>query len=46
MPRMGFESTIQMFKREKSVHVLDRVATVKATTLIAEKVPPLNKGQN
>jgi hypothetical protein len=28
MPRMGFEPTIPVFERAKTVHVLDRAATV------------------
>jgi hypothetical protein len=28
MPRVGFEPTIPMFKRAKTVHALDRAATV------------------
>jgi hypothetical protein len=28
MPRMGFEPTIPMFEREKTVHALDRAATL------------------
>jgi hypothetical protein len=28
MPRVGFEATIPGFEREKTVHALDRVATV------------------
>jgi hypothetical protein len=28
MPRMGFEPTIPVFERAKSVHALDREATV------------------
>jgi hypothetical protein len=28
MPRMGFELTIPVFERAKTVHVLDRSATV------------------
>jgi hypothetical protein len=28
MPRVGFEPTIQVFEREKTFHVLDRVGTV------------------
>jgi hypothetical protein len=28
MPRVGFEPAIQVFKREKTVHALDRAATV------------------
>jgi hypothetical protein len=28
MPRVGFESTIPAFKRAKTVHALDRAATV------------------
>jgi hypothetical protein len=28
MPRVGFESTIPLFKLAKTVHVLDRAATV------------------
>jgi hypothetical protein len=27
MPRVGFEPTIQVFERAKSVHAIDRVAT-------------------
>jgi hypothetical protein len=28
MPRVGFEPTIPVFKRAKTVHALDRAATV------------------
>jgi hypothetical protein len=28
MPRVGFEPTIPVFKRAKTVHTLDRAATV------------------
>jgi hypothetical protein len=28
MPRVGFESTTPVFERAKTVHVLDRAATV------------------
>jgi hypothetical protein len=28
MPRMGFEPTIPVFERPKTVHALDRAATV------------------
>jgi hypothetical protein len=28
MPRMGFEPTIPVFEREKTVHALDRAAIV------------------
>jgi hypothetical protein len=28
MPRVGFEPTIPVFEREKTVHALDRAATV------------------
>jgi hypothetical protein len=28
MPRVGFESTIPVFERAKTVHALDRAATV------------------
>jgi hypothetical protein len=28
MPRVGFEPTISVFERAKTVHVLDRAATV------------------
>jgi hypothetical protein len=28
MPQVGFEYTIPVFEREKTVHVLDRAATV------------------
>jgi hypothetical protein len=28
MPRVGFEPTIPVFERAKTVHVLDRAATV------------------
>jgi hypothetical protein len=28
MPQVGFESTIPVFKRAKTVHALDRAATV------------------
>jgi hypothetical protein len=31
MPRVGFESTILAFERGKTVHALDRAATVMAT---------------
>jgi hypothetical protein len=33
MPRVGFEPTIPVFERAKSVHALDRVATVIDTRL-------------
>jgi hypothetical protein len=28
MPRVGFEPTIEVFERTKTIHVLDRAATV------------------
>jgi hypothetical protein len=31
MPRVGFETTIQVFERAKTVHASDRVATVAGT---------------
>jgi hypothetical protein len=31
MPSVGFELTIQAFEREKTVHALDRAATVIGT---------------
>jgi hypothetical protein len=46
-PRVGFESTIQMFEREKTFHVLLRGHCYQqATRFIPEKAPPLNKGHN
>jgi hypothetical protein len=33
MPRVGFESTIPVFERAKTVHVLDRAATVTGTQI-------------
>jgi hypothetical protein len=35
MPRVGFEPTISVFERAKTVHVLDRVATVIDLLLIS-----------
>jgi hypothetical protein len=32
MPRVGFESTIPVFEREKTFHALDRAATVISTS--------------
>jgi hypothetical protein len=32
MPWVGFEPTIPVFEREKTVHALDRAATVSAAT--------------
>jgi hypothetical protein len=34
MPRVGFEPTILVFERAKTVHALDRAATVIGKTLI------------
>jgi hypothetical protein len=34
MPQVGFEPTIAVFERAKTVHVLDRAATVIGTTLL------------
>jgi hypothetical protein len=34
MPRVGFESTNPMFERAKTVHSLDRAATVIGKTLL------------
>jgi hypothetical protein len=31
MPRVGFEPTIPVFERAKTIHVLDRAATVIGT---------------
>jgi hypothetical protein len=33
MPRMGFEITVPVFEREKTVHALDRAATVIVTSM-------------
>jgi hypothetical protein len=33
MPQVGFEPTIPVFERTKTVHVLDRTATSTGTTL-------------
>jgi hypothetical protein len=33
MPRVGFELTIPQFERVKTVHALDRAATVIATVM-------------
>jgi hypothetical protein len=45
MPRLGFEPTISAFERAKTVHTLDRVATVigqqDATTHAVKKLLPL-----
>jgi hypothetical protein len=32
MPQVGFEPTVQVFERAKTVHALDRAATVTDTT--------------
>jgi hypothetical protein len=38
MPRVGFESTIPVFERAKTVHALDRAATVIGHTCILKRV--------
>jgi hypothetical protein len=35
MPRVGFESTIPVFERAKTVHALDRAATVIGSVCMA-----------
>jgi hypothetical protein len=42
MPRVGFELTIPVFEREKTVHALDRAATVIGYDKV---IPGLNKQQ-
>jgi hypothetical protein len=37
MPRVGFEPTIQVFERAKTVHDLDRTATVIGETCTGNK---------
>jgi hypothetical protein len=47
MPRVGFEPTIPAFEREKTIHVLDRAATVIDTTILAWKLITIsNKSEN
>jgi hypothetical protein len=38
MPRVGFEPTIRVFERAKTVHVLDRGATVIGLLNIPNKI--------
>jgi hypothetical protein len=43
MPRVGFEPTIPVFERAKTIHAFHRVATVICDhTLIKEKYKPLS----
>jgi cobalamin biosynthesis protein CobD/CbiB len=41
MPQVGFEPTISVFERKKTVHALDRAATVIGTSAILLVVIPL-----
>jgi hypothetical protein len=38
MPRVGFEPTIPVFKRAKTVHALDRAATVIGLHLLLKAI--------
>jgi hypothetical protein len=42
MPRVGFESTIPVFEREKMVHALDRAATVIGKMVYFYKIVRIN----
>jgi hypothetical protein len=40
MPRVGFESTISVFQRAKTVHALDRAATVMGPSVTMSVINP------
>jgi hypothetical protein len=40
MPRVGFELTIPAFKRAKTVHALDRAATVSGNHVLSDNKNP------
>jgi hypothetical protein len=43
MPRLGFEPTIPVFKRAKTLHTLERAATVISDPMsVKEKYKPLS----
>jgi hypothetical protein len=38
MPRVGFDATIPVFEREKTVHALGRTVTVTSNPLIIQNI--------